>query len=246
MKSTKIAGYDIFSDRLDSITVERKGKTIINTINAHSYIVAKKDAKFKKALQESDILLPDGEGIVLMAKAINNLTIKKIAGADIHSWLLHLANKNKLKCFYLGASKKTLNLIKEKQEKLYPNVEFVFHSPPFKTEFSREDNFQITKKINEVSPDILFVGMTAPKQEKWVEDNYTNINASVICSIGAVFDFVAETKKRAPQWAINIKMEWLYRSFTAWRLTKRYMYSTPLFVWEIIKLKFLVKNNAGI
>jgi N-acetylglucosaminyldiphosphoundecaprenol N-acetyl-beta-D-mannosaminyltransferase len=80
--------------------------------------------------------------------------------------------------------------------------------------------------------------MTAPKQEKWVNAHKLNLNAHIICSIGAVFDFIAETKKRAPNWVIQLKMEWLYRSFTAWRLTKRYMYSTPLFLFEIVKLKF--------
>jgi len=246
LKSTKIAGYDIFSDSLDCIKVECNRKTIINTINAHSYIVAKKDTKFKKALQESDILLPDGEGIVLMAKATNNINIRKIAGADIHSWLLQLANKDKLKCFYLGASQKTLDLIKIKQKEQYPNIEFVFHSPPFKAEFSPEDTLQMLEKINTVSPDILFVGMTAPKQEKWVGANCSEISAGIICSIGAVFDFVAETKKRAPQWIIDLRMEWLYRSFTALRLTKRYLYSTPLFLFEIFKLKYFPRADRNV
>ncbi len=98
-------------------------------------------------------------------------------------------------------------------------------------------------QINVFTPDILFVGMTAPKQEKWVFENKEQLNANIICSIGAVFDFIAETKRRAPKWVINIKMEWLYRSFTAWRLTKRYLYSTPLFLIEIYRLKFFSKKG---
>ena len=84
--------------------------------------------------------------------------------------------------------------------------------------------------------------MTAPKQEKWVLQNYKELNAKTICSIGAVFDFVAETKKRAPKWIIDTKLEWLYRSFTAWRLTKRYIYSTPLFLLELYKMKYTSKK----
>ncbi len=240
MKIVKIKNYNVFADTVDKISTN--SKTIINTINAHSYIVAKKDKTFKEALLQSNVLLPDGEGIVLMVKKLKGVKIKKIAGADIHNYLLEKAEENKLKCFYLGASQSTLSIIKNKQDKIYPNIEFGFFSPPFKSKFSKEDNKLMIEKINSFNPDILFVGMTAPKQEKWVNQNKDLINANVICSIGAVFDFVAETKKRAPQWMIQLKMEWLYRAFSSWRLTKRYMYSNPLFIWEIIKLKITKKT----
>lgn len=243
MEIVQIKDYNIYADNLDEIKIDNK--IIINTINAHSYIVAQKDSKFKQALVNSDILLPDGEGIVLMAKKLKNHKIKKIAGADIHQHLLETAENNKLKCFYLGASQTTLDLIKEKISKKYPSIQFDFFSPPFKEKFSEKDNKTMIDKVNNFNPDILFVGMTAPKQEKWVDKNNVFINASVICSIGAVFDFVSETKKRAPQWVINLKMEWLYRSFTAWRLTKRYLFSTPLFLIEIYKTKYFSKNKTN-
>lgn len=241
MKTTIIKDYKIYNDAVTKLNVN-SNKTVINTINAHSYIVAKSDTLFKKALVESDILLPDGEGIVLMAKVLNNESIQKIAGADIHSHLLSEADKNSLTCFYLGASNQTLQLIHKKLSQKHKNISFHFYSPPFKAEFSEEDSQSMIKAVNAVKPNILFVGMTAPKQEKWVHEHKNQINANVICSIGAVFDFIAETKKRAPQWIINCKFEWLYRSFTAWRLTKRYMYSTPLFLLELYKLKYFNKK----
>lgn len=243
MKSIKINNYNIYASDINDIGFNNKKQTIINTINAHSFMVAKKNATFKKALIESDILLPDGEGIVLMVKRLKGIKISKIAGADIHDFLLKHANTNKLKCFYLGSIQNTLDLIKKKLSKKYPNIEFDFFSPPFKSVFSNEDNENMISKINSFNPDVLFIGMTAPKQEKWVFQNKNRINANIICSIGAVFDFIAETKKRAPQWIINIKMEWLYRSFTAWRLTKRYLYSTPLFLIEVYKLKYFSNKN---
>lgn len=241
MKTTTIKEYNIYIDRLDKL--DFKNKTVINTINAHSYIVAKNDIEFKKALVDSDVLLPDGEGIVLMIKALKKKRIKKIAGADLHHYLLNIAQQRGLKCFYLGSSQNTLDSIKVNQEQVYSNVRFEFYSPPFKDKFSKDDNVKIIESINDFSPDILFVGMTAPKQEKWVYQNKIFLNAKVICCIGAAFDFIAKTKKRAPKWIIKLKLEWLYRSFTAWRLTKRYIYSTPLFLLEIIKLKF--KKEKG-
>lgn len=239
--SVKINEYNIFNDKLESFSLN-KGQTVINTINAHSYIVAKNDLIFKEALEQSDILLPDGEGIVLMVKKLTGKKIKKIAGADIHLKLLEAAEKKGLKCFYLGSSQKTLNLIKDNISKKFKNIRFGFFSPPFKKVFSEIDNALMVKEVNEFKPDILFIGMTAPKQEKWVHENKEFLDAKVICSIGAVFDFIAETKKRAPQWVINLKFEWLYRSFTEFRLAKRYLYSTPLFLIEIFKLKYFKKN----
>lgn len=243
LKTIAISDYNVFASDINDIQIDINTKAIINTINAHSFIVAKNDRHFKKALVDSDILLPDGEGIVLMAKKIRSKKIKKIAGADIHNHLLSISNEQKLKCFYLGSSDSTLNLIKDKLSAQYSNTKFDFFSPPFKTDFSKSDNDEMISRINRFQPHVLFVGMTAPKQEKWVLNNKENLNANVICSIGAVFDFIAETKKRAPQWIINLRLEWFYRSFTAWRLAKRYLYSTPLFLIEIYKQKFLKKSE---
>ena len=242
MKTINIEEYKIFYSETDEIKIDVNRKKIVNTINAHSYIISKNDKGFKQALAESDILLPDGEGIVLMVKSLLGKKIKKIAGADIHEYLLGVSNKEKLKCFYLGASESTLDLIEKKLSPKYPNIEFGFFSPPFKPVFSEADNFEMLSKVNNFKPNVLFVGMTAPKQEKWVHENKAEINTNIICSIGAVFDFVAETKKRAPRWIVDLKLEWLYRSFTAWRLTKRYLYSTPLFFLEVLKLKFFKKK----
>ena len=237
MKTILLQNYKIYSDDINTINISNK-KKIINTINAHSYIVAKKDKAFNQALSTSDILLPDGEGIVLMVKKIRSQNIKKIAGADIHLKLLELAEKEGLTCFYLGASENTLKLINEKVSNTYKNVKFGYYSPPFKDEFSELDTQTMIQRVNEFQPHILFLGMTAPKQEKWAHNNKHQLNTKIICSIGAVFDFISETKKRAPKWIIEYRLEWLYRSFTAWRLTKRYIYSTPLFLLELYKLKY--------
>ncbi len=234
--SVEINKYKIFNAELETI-LERKGKVVINTINAHSYIVAKNDDSFKSALLKSDVLLPDGEGIVFMIRRLLKKKIIKIAGADIHDFLLNHANKNSLKCFYLGSSNQVLNIIETKISTQYPNIIIKTLSPPFKDVFSESENSKMHSSINDFSPDMLFVGMTAPKQEKWIEENREFINFKFVVSIGAVFDFIAKTKRRAPEWMIKIKLEWLFRALTSWRLTKRYLYSNPLFLIEILRLR---------
>lgn len=216
-----------------------KNKTIVNTINAYSWVMTNNNMVFKEALQTSDYLLPDGVSIVWASKFLTNRKIKKIAGADLHKLLLDILNKNSGKCFYLGSSENTLSLIREKINLNYPNISIETYSPPFKEVFSKEDNDQMCKSINNFDPDVVFVGMTAPKQEMWILQNKNNINAKVICGIGAVFDFFAETKKRPPRWMISLGLEWFGRLLSdPKRLWRRYLIYNFVFVKEIIKLKY--------
>ena len=213
-------------------------KTVINTINAHSWVTAEKDTIFKNALLTSDILLPDGIAIVLAAKFLTGNKIHKVAGADLHEMILHTLNEKAGKCFYLGASQETLDKIKNKLQKEYPNIQAETYSPPFKSVFSEQDNKSMIQNINSFNPDVLFVGMTAPKQEKWIIENKSEIKASVITGIGAVFDFYAEVKKRPAKWMIDCGLEWLGRLFQdPKRLWKRYIINNPIFIYQILKIK---------
>lgn len=228
--------YNIFSKNLDEI--DFNNVKVINTINPHSYCVAKKDIQFRQSLFSSDILLPDGVGIVLAERFLYGKQISKIAGYDLFLFLMNKLNNESGSVFFLGASKKTLEKIKSRSLKEYPNITFGSYSPPYKVKFSKKDSEIMCDNVNAFKPDVLFVGMTAPKQEKWVYEFKDLIEAKNICSIGAVFDFYSENIKRAPKFFIKIGLEWLYRSLKSKRLFKRNFISNPKFVLEIIKIKF--------
>ena len=231
-----ILGYKIYEHTLKSIDFDKN--KIINTINPHSYCLSRYDKLFNEALQSSDILLPDGTGIVLASKIVNNHSIKKIAGADIHKYLLHQANLKSQKVFYLGAAQSTLKLIESKVKKEYPNITVSSFSPPYKPQFSEIETAQMLEKVNHFKPDVLFVGMTAPKQEKWVHANKDILDVQVITSIGAVFDFYAGTVKRSRQFWISLGLEWLPRFLREpKRLAKRNLISTPKFLLEVVWYK---------
>lgn len=217
-------------------------QTVINTINPHSWVCAEKDSLFKEALLHSDILLPDGVGIVWAARLLSKCSIPKIAGFDFHRMVLETLNNTGGSVFYLGSTIDTLHKIKQRIHKEYPGIRRIgTYSPPYKTSFSKEDNTRMEKIINDFHPDVLFVGLTAPKQEKWIECCKTRLNANLISGIGAVFDFYAETTPRPPHWMISCGMEWLGRLLKEpKRMWKRNFVSTPLFLKDIIKLK--IKN----
>ncbi len=229
--------YNIFSGSLDQYNFD--SKCLINTINQYSYVMAEKDAEFKSALMGSDILLPDGVAIVAAAKMMNGKKIEKIAGADIHKFLLNKLNNEGGSCFYLGSSEKTLNLIRERMAVDYPNVKVGTFSPAYKPEFTDAENAEMVAAVNKFNPDVLFVGMTAPKQEKWATKHKQLLNAKTICSIGAVFDFYAGTVERPSQLWIDLKLEWFVRLVKEpKRMWKRYMYYGPVFIYQMMVKKF--------
>ncbi len=210
---------------------------IINTINPHSFCIAEKDENFKEALRKSDILIPDGEGIVWGVEKLSGKKTRKIAGFDLHLHCLKLLNKQGSgRVFYLGAQISTLKKIQERLKSEFPQLEMCYYSPPFKAEFTPEDSKRMIEKVNAFQPDVLFVGMTAPKQEKWVAKHRNELSAKIVCSIGAVFDFYAGTVKRPSNFWINLKLEWFIRFIgEPKRLFERNFVSTPKFILYVLK-----------
>jgi len=257
-------------------------RIMINTMNPHSYILSKKDPIFREALLKSDILIPDGIGIVIAAGILKLKRIHKIAGADLHEYLLKKLDAAHGCCFYLGTSQKTLDLIRDRLAKEYPNITAGFCSPPYKEEFTEEDSRMMISEINNeaakwrlsnseiaksrnsenqnseqqtansenidspphhftTSP-VLFIGMTAPKQEKWSFRHRDKIDAGMICNVGAVFDFYAGTIKRSSPFWIRIGLEWLPRFLKEpRRLFGRVFISGPLFLWDVFLYRIRIK-----
>lgn len=217
-----------------------EGKKLINTINAHSYNTALKDKLFAEALQRGDALIPDGASIVMACRWLKAKSQPKerIAGWDLFVMEMERLNRKGGKCFFMGSSEKVLGLIKERTKAVYPNITVETYSPPYKPEFSEEDNRAIIEAINRANPDLLWIGMTAPKQEKWTYTHWDELK--IRChtgTIGAVFDFFAGTVERAPEWWQKHSLEWLYRLLKEpKRMWKRYIIGNTLFLWNVGKL----------
>lgn len=215
------------------------GKLLINTINAHSYNVALKDNLFQEALLNGGALIPDGASMVLAFKFLRRERIERTAGWDLFQYEMNKLNEKGGVCFFLGSSEGTLELVREKAKEVYPNIEIVTYSPPYKTEFSEEENRIMVDAVNSANPDLLWIGMTAPKQEKWAYVHLNELNVHChIGTIGAVFDFFAGTMQRAPQWWQKNGLEWAYRLLKEpKRMWRRYIIGNVLFLWNILKEK---------
>lgn len=216
-----------------------EGKLLINTINAHSYNTALKDAFFAEALMKGDALIPDGASIVMACKKLKaqSQPVERIAGWDLFTMEMERLNRKGGTCFFMGSSEKVLKLIREKAKTVYPNIRIETYSPPYKPEFSEEENRDIIEAINRANPDLLWIGMTAPKQEKWAYHHWKELNIHCHCgTIGAVFDFFAGTMERAPMWWQEHSLEWLYRLIKEpKRMWRRYIIGNTLFIRNIIR-----------
>lgn len=261
-----LKNIDILESR-DALGALPKGKLLINTINAHSYNTALKDELFAEALMKGDVLIPDGASIVMACRWLKAKSRPKerIAGWDLFVHEMGKLNveslglsvegdssqaqnveslgfrgeRRKKKVMFMGSSEKVLALIKERAAVDYPNVEVVTYSPPYKPEFTDEENAEMVRAINEAKPDLLWIGMTAPKQEKWTYKHWGELDIDChVGTIGAVFDFYAGTMKRAPLWWQEHSLEWLYRLLKEpKRMWRRYLVGNALFLWNVIKLK---------
>lgn len=215
------------------------GKVLINTINAHSFNTAQKDELFAEALSKGDYLIPDGASIVTACRWLKakSQPAERIAGWDLFEFEMQRLNQKGGRCMFMGSSPKVLALITERAKSVYPNMEVVTYSPPYKPEFTEADNRAIVKAINDADPDLLWIGMTAPKQEKWTYSHWDELNIHChVGTIGAVFDFFAGTYQRAPSWWQEHSLEWLYRLIKEpKRMWRRYVLGNPLFLMNIAR-----------
>ena len=218
-----------------------EGKFLIDTVNAHSFVVAQKDTTFAAALQKADALLPDGISIVKACRWLKteSAPVEKIAGADLFAYEMEKLDGKGGTCFFLGSNPETLARIVERADKVYPNIRIKTYSPPYKAVFSPEESQTMVDAVNAADPDLLWVGMTAPKQEKWLHEHWPELDIHCHAgAIGAVFDFFAGTVERAPQWWIDHGLEWFYRLIKEPRRTwRRYIINNPKFCGLVLKEK---------
>lgn len=234
----KLKNIELLTSR-QSLEALPEGKLLINTINAHSYNTAQQDALFAEALQQGDVLIPDGASIVMACRWLKAKVQPKerIAGWDLFAFEMEKLNRQGGTCFFMGSSEKVLRLIRERAKSVYPNIRIEIYSPPYKPEFTAEENQAMVEAINRCNPDLLWIGMTAPKQEKWAYAHWKELDIHCHCgTIGAVFDFFAGTMERAPLWWQEHSLEWLYRLIKEpKRMWRRYIIGNTLFLWNLTK-----------
>lgn len=251
--SNIMLGVPIGSGDLEEITaqsisaIESKSCPLVFACaNPHSLFVAQEDHSFKQALRNADIVVADGVGITIMANFADLHVGPRISGGEFFTSLLsELNNNGKGRIFFFGSSNEVLEKIKKRFIIDYPSLTLCGTlSPPYRS-WSEAENSKMLTTINQSLPDVLWVGMTAPKQEKWVAENRHRLKAPIIGSVGAVFDFYAGSNPRAPLWMRKTGLEWLHRlAKEPKRMWRRNFISNPAFVLLVLwRHVFRVRKN---
>ncbi|EJT6501883.1 WecB/TagA/CpsF family glycosyltransferase [Clostridium perfringens] len=230
----ELLGYKIFSDNKEELLKEIENKKRVNIISGNPEVLYNgiKNEFLKNSFTKEDaLIIPDGVGTLLAAK-INGIDItEKIAGIEVMNMLLKEARDKNLKVFLLGAKEEILIKCKEKIKENYDGINIVGSNNGF---FDLDNCDDLIKKINESKADILFVAMGAPRQEVFIEKYKDKLCCKIFMGVGGSFDVFAGNVNRAPQFMINIGMEWLYRvAKEPWRIKR--LGSIPKFL--VLSLK---------
>ncbi len=242
MTFVEILNFKVFSDDLSLITIDGSGCKVINTISPNSYGITTKDAEFNQALKSTDYLVLDGVYFALASLLLQRRNIKANQGPDVFYHFMNRLNEESLRVFFLGSMPETLELIESRAAKEYPNMLVSSFSPPFKPEFSDEDNMEMVEAINAFNPDVVFVGMTCPKQEKWAIKHKGTVNAKLMICIGNVFDWFAGTQKPIHPFWFKIKLGWFIRIFMRPEVFKRNIGNQMKFFWHVILIFLKLKK----
>ncbi|MDA9560640.1 WecB/TagA/CpsF family glycosyltransferase [Schleiferiaceae bacterium] len=226
-------GFDVFSDSLKNIDLNSSRAKTLNTISPNSYGISSFDLEFRRSLMDSDYLVLDGVYFSLASIILSGRNITKNQGPDVFRFFMQKMNVENGRVFFLGSSQATLDKIAINLRTQYSNICAEYMSPPFRANFSCEEEALMIEKINDFQPDIVFVGMTCPKQEKWANKNRDKLNTKLICSIGAVFDWYAGNQKDIhPLWW-KLRLGWLKRTIDRPEILKRYP-NIGIFFWHLL------------
>ncbi|WML24865.1 WecB/TagA/CpsF family glycosyltransferase [Neobacillus sp. OS1-33] len=212
--------------------IKSNRKSFIVTANPEIVMYAHEHAEYKEIIQSADMVVPDGYGIILASKILNNPIIERVAGYDLMVRLLELGNENQLKIYLLGGREETNQKAVANINSHYPNIQIVGSHHGF---FDWEKN-KITSDIKVACPDIIFVALGFPKQEQWIARNLDQFSKGLFIGVGGSIDVLAGEVQRAPRIWQKLNLEWFYRLIsqpTRWRR----MLAIPRFLMQIFKLK---------
>ncbi len=208
--------------------------------SVHGIIMAQDDPVVAKILNEADIATPDGMPIVWALRSFGAPLQQRVYGPTLMLELCAAAVKDGMRLFLYGGSEHTLPVLLGRLRERFPGIAITgSYSPPFRPLTPEEDQY-VQQLIRQADPDIIFVGISTPKQEKWMYDHRSCFEGVTMIGVGAAFDFHAGRTRQAPSWMQRNGLEWLFRlAVEPGRLWRRYLLTTPRFLplWALQKLR---------
>ncbi|MCA9186972.1 MAG: WecB/TagA/CpsF family glycosyltransferase [Pirellulaceae bacterium] len=210
----------------------------ITLTNPHSVMMCHRDPEMRLATQQSGLTLADGVGIIVAAKVLGFGRHRRVTGPNLMLDICDRGRESGLRHYLYGGLPGIAERLAQRLERTYPGIEIVgTMSPPFR-DLSISEDEEIAEQINAAMPDIIWVGLGAPKQEKWMARQSGRVEATAMIGVGAAFDFHSGNMKWAPTWMRNIGLEWFYRLGCEPRRMWRRNLDSPRFVCQVLKQAF--------
>jgi N-acetylglucosaminyldiphosphoundecaprenol N-acetyl-beta-D-mannosaminyltransferase len=248
-----IAGAEIDCYNFDevlSLTIDRAlrgaSPTYIVTPNAQHINNLQDDSLFRKIYSKAFLVIPDGVSIIWAAKFLKTPLKGKISGINLFEKLCQQGASKPLKIFLLGGRPQAAERAAMILEQRHPGLKIAgTYCPPYGFESNPLEIARLNQTILDAAPNLLFVGLGSPKQEKWIYDNYQQLKVPVSIGIGVSFEFVAGMVKRAPIWMQENGLEWLFRLLVEpKRLWRRYILGNPRFIFLVLRQKIGLEKRV--
>lgn len=211
--------------------IELATKQYVSVCNVHTVMECQKDPIMRQAVNGAGLATPDGMPLVWLGKWKSQTKVCRVYGPDLMLALCEYSAAHGYSHYFYGGAEGVPQLLAEKLQHRFDGLKVAgTYSPPFRV-LSAEENMQIIEKINQTQPDIVWVGLGTPKQDLWMAEHRTQLDAPVLIGVGAAFDFHTGQIPQAPRWMQRSSLEWVFRLMQEpRRLWYRYLIYNPLFV----------------
>lgn len=235
---TDVSRYNLSETVEEMSSAIKEGRRLrIAVTPVNCLLWARKNRQLNEIYNSADIVTADGVPVVWASRLLSSPIKGRVTGLDLLPAFSEISARKKFSFFFLGAAEGVAEKLAERLKRAYPGLNVAgTWSPPFREQFSDEENREMIRKINRSGADVLWVSLTAPKQDLWIARHFDKLDVSVAIGVGAAFDVVAGNIPRAPGWMQRNGLEWLYRLIKEpGRLSKRYLVEAPLFIPLILK-----------
>ena len=215
--------------------LEQKTKGYVCVTGVHGVSEAQTDPAFRAILNHSFLCTPDGMPTVWMGRWQGFRQMRRVYGPDLMLRVCEFTRPRGFTHFLYGGAPGVAEALKARLEQRFPGLKIVgTYTPPFRP-LTNEEERELARRVGELKPDILWVGLSTPKQEKFMAQYWQELEATLFFGVGAAFDFHAGRMRQAPRWVQRSGLEWLFRlACDPRRLWKRYLKNNPLFVFRAL------------
>ncbi len=204
----------------------------------HGVMESQRDAELRRIHNAAGLVTPDGMPLVWLSRMQGFRHVQRVYGPDLMLALCAESLRHGYRHYLYGSTEPLLKQLTERLIQRFPGLQIVgTYAPPFRSLTPAEDE-AIIAQINAANPHIVWVGLSTPKQERWMAAHVGRLAAPVLIGVGAAFDFHAGVKRQAPRWMQRSGLEWFFRLITEpRRLWRRYLVNNPLFIWYVAQQK---------